>query len=192
MILIAVRQDQDYVVMAWEWLAPVSTGAVGVAGIIGTIWGSVISSRTQLSASRLQSAAETQRLLHADKRAIFAKMLYQLETLADTAYDAWGRNKDVAEFDSQMGDASEQRHEQELALVREQRDQLKRYVDLRIEANKLHAEVAVLAGPEIHDLVNATLAGCAKIREQGKRTSYTTALNKLAFAMHQDLMSPLL
>lgn len=63
--------------MAWEWVAPVVTGAVGIAGISGTLLGGALLRRSQEKADRVRVKRERTEALYvsvlADARALLAR-----------------------------------------------------------------------------------------------------------------------
>ncbi|RUL93694.1 hypothetical protein [Verrucosispora sp. FIM060022] len=61
--------------MAWEWLGPVTTAVVGVAGVAGTVWTAHAGRRHQLEAMKAQGTIGVAVALAAEKRMVYARFL---------------------------------------------------------------------------------------------------------------------
>lgn len=61
--------------MAWEWLGPVTTAVVGVAGVAGTVWTAHAGRRHQLDAAKTQGAISVAVALAAEKRLVYVRFL---------------------------------------------------------------------------------------------------------------------
>lgn len=69
--------------MAWEWLGPVTTAVIGVAGVAGTVWTAYSGRRHQIELTKVQGVINISVSLAAEKRMVYARFLQ----LADTAFD---------------------------------------------------------------------------------------------------------
>ncbi|WP_229400488.1 hypothetical protein [Micromonospora okii] len=69
--------------MTWEWLGPVVTAVVGIAGVAGTVWTAYSGRRHQIELTKAQGMINISVSLSAEKRLVHARFLQR----ADTAFE---------------------------------------------------------------------------------------------------------
>jgi hypothetical protein len=177
--------------MAWEWLTPVATSAVGVAGIVGTVWGATAGRKTQIDVARIHADAERSRRFDADKREIYGRVLYIVHQFEEASYEVWlsAERREAAEklAPPSEGDGSRGRKVSDDVLNR-QVTALKNLAKLLSEFNRVGAEVAVVAGPTVADKVAKMIPAFRTIRETGKYEAYREATKQLVLTLNGDLL----
>ncbi|MEU8255886.1 hypothetical protein AB0C06_16695 [Micromonospora inaquosa] len=157
--------------MAWEWLGPVATGVVGIAGIAGSGWAAVAGQRSQVELVRHQLDGEAKRQHHAERQALFIRVMNELTALMNLAIRK--RAREGGNADETLGDlpALNESYRQQIVVVR-----------------RMQAEVAVIAGPKIAEAFRQVPSCITKYVQKAADTrDMTTALDKLSEAMHRDL-----
>jgi hypothetical protein len=165
--------------MAWEWLPPVATGVVGVAGIVGSAWTAASARRSQADILRHQFDGESRRQYQADKQALYIKILDELTTVVELSI-----RRIVLE---KKGDATDE----ELAELRSVVD---KHVRQMMVVGRLRAEVAVLAGPAMaaeYSKMTGVVGAFIRGNKDGAIKEVTAALAVLTETMHADLRSDL-
>jgi hypothetical protein len=169
--LLALMKEDDSV--AWEWLAPVVTGVVGVAGIVGSVWTAESGRRGQAQALRRQAEGEDVRSYRAEKRMLFAKVLYEVTTLLDIVQERDLLRPLRAKDPSLAGrfTKNSEAYQAQMATVM-----------------RLTLETSVVAGGEMADKVHEVVGILADVAE-GRASANTTngILRGLSEAMRDDL-----
>ncbi|WP_033661798.1 hypothetical protein [Salinispora vitiensis] len=88
--------------MAWEWLGPVTTAVVGVAGVAGTVWTASSGRRHQIDLTKAQGAISLAVSLAAEKRLVYAKFLQRAHVAFEEARILVGAGDAMALEDSSM------------------------------------------------------------------------------------------
>ncbi|MFI1193056.1 hypothetical protein ACH4T9_07300 [Micromonospora sp. NPDC020750] len=159
--------------MAWEWLGPVATGVVGIAGIVGSVWTAASARRSQAESLRSQSNAESRQAFRADKQALYTRVLHELTTFVETSVRRKALTAAKATTDEEL-------------------DELRSVVDAHskqmLVVGRLRAEVAVVAGPALADEVRRVAVKLIAISDgKGDVDGAPDVLAELIEAMHADL-----
>ncbi|MFI2711224.1 hypothetical protein ACH495_13965 [Micromonospora sp. NPDC018662] len=171
--------------MAWEWVGPVTTCVVGVAGVAGTVWTAGRSRTAQLEAMRIQGESQRTHALTAEKRVIYAKYL----RCAEMSIDSTDRLKRLVEkLQNLKSNPSETQESEELVQLRklaeaehEQSDSHDR------ELAALRAEIAVIGGPLIGSLASQTNSALHGYFVSGDFSEINAYLSRTVAVMHLDL-----
>jgi hypothetical protein len=165
-----MKQDDA---VAWEWLTPVVTGVVGVAGIIGSVWTAESGRRSQADALRRQAEGEGVRSYRAKKRALFAKVLHEVTTLLDIVHERdllrplKAKDPSLAERFTKTGEA----YQAQMATVM-----------------RLTLETSLVAGGGMADKVHEAVGILADVAEgRAGRDATKGMMRSLAEAMRDDL-----
>ncbi|MBE1485225.1 hypothetical protein [Plantactinospora soyae] len=161
--------------MAWEWLSPVATGVVGLAGIVGSVWTAASARRSQERVLNDQFDSEARRQLRVDKQALYIKTLDVFTSAVETSIRR-----------SSLERAVEQSPEQ-VAEIRELTDkQLSQFMAI----GRLRSEIAVLAGLAMSAEYQRVVSVVGEFTRQGQKgdvKEVTAALAGLSMVMHEDL-----
>ncbi|GIE98094.1 hypothetical protein [Paractinoplanes rishiriensis] len=171
--------------MAWEWVAPVTTLAAGVAGIAGTVIAARYGRLTQLELARM---APAQALL-AEKRLSYAKFLRG----ADELLGGMRRIRRIERLRSRSeeveGTPEESRVLVDLNEALEGAEDLRDHLlELQKDLGGIRQELTVLSGFEIGALAARALAVVSRIdgTDEEWEARALAAVNTLAFTMHID------
>jgi hypothetical protein len=183
----------DYQWMAWEWLAPVVTGGVGVAGIVGAVWGATRGGQTQITLAHVQAEAEFKRRFFADRRELYAKVLHCLEDLADSAIELELRQKHhdrckAAQSELPKSDLLSASRAEDVDRASEEAGiALLQYRATVVATRRLRSELAIVAGQEMADKLQLVSVATLKIVRDSQIEEYHHSLLALTQAMHDDL-----
>jgi hypothetical protein len=164
----------------WEWLAPVATAVVGVAGITGTVRAASVSRRAQIEVARL---AQVQALL-IEKRTVYAEFLRTAEEIVSTINHRRILQKSLVKLKEEFAaDAKRVQTEH----FKERLDKLgtdvatagQKYDVLGTSLRSLNQRIVVIGGPLI-----ALMA--AKVSVSALNGERADSTNALALAMHLD------
>jgi hypothetical protein len=75
----------DYEEMAWDWVSPLVTGLIGVAGIAGTYFGAAVQRRGQLDAITVEQEHARRERYRGEKREAFLRFLEAHDELVSSA-----------------------------------------------------------------------------------------------------------
>jgi hypothetical protein len=162
--------------VAWEWVTPVATGVVGVAGIVGNVWTATSGRRSQAELLRGQLDGESRRAYRADKQALYSKALHELTLFMETSFRMGKLVKGLNLHDEAPADfvsAAEAMSAQMIGVTR------------------LRAEVAVVAGPKLGKRIGDIIYWCSVFAEGKGDGTVSPLLDDLTKAMHADLTADL-
>lgn len=187
----SVASGCHYRLVAWDWLASVSTGVVGVAGIAGTLWAANIGRKTQLESARHQATAEDRRIERADKRALYAKLLHHAETTENNARVVWT-------LERQFGDDEPTPEQLEISGLLEGWTELgsiltqhsKTLKEQITQLRQLVAETLVVGSQEVGSAAASLPTKLATVYEEGEVYAWAMAYSDLMDAMRRDLGLP--
>ncbi|MEW2141579.1 hypothetical protein AB0869_02045 [Micromonospora vinacea] len=175
-----------------EWMGPVVTGAVGIAGIGGTVLSAVLTRRTQVEVT---DAASRHALL-VEKRQLYARFLRIMED----AHESAGEMREVADGLDQLAaklvaageltDAVRQDLKQSLAGLSAKNESMKQALQASFaEMKRVRAEISLLADAEINlQVARAVTVMMAYAARRGEGSAVTEALVGLASVMRRDVL----
>ncbi|MEV8517600.1 hypothetical protein [Dactylosporangium sp. NPDC051484] len=161
--------------VAWEWVSPVVTGVLGVAGIGGTVWAASLARRAHIDVARAQAEAEARRLLRAEKREVYGRALQRLNELAANCIAVASLTDKVEvkpgpqSIEDDLGEAS------------------RRHSALLSEVHQMQGELAVIASTSITSAFAAAVYATNKLEMGGSHDLYLVALEELTSTMRGDL-----
>ncbi|MET8200298.1 hypothetical protein ACWEOS_31090 [Micromonospora taraxaci] len=175
-----------------EWLGPVVTGAVGVAGIGGTILSAVLTRRTQVEVT---DAASLNALL-VEKRQLYARFLRIMED----AYEAAGEMREVAdELDrmtaklvgaGELTDTLRQELKRDLERLSAKKEWMQQGRESSFgELKRVRAEISLLAGAALNmQVARAITLVMGYGARRGEASEVSEALVDVASAMRSDVL----
>ncbi|MDW3850327.1 hypothetical protein NMK34_27305 [Micromonospora sp. BRA006-A] len=158
--------------MAWEWVSPLLTAAVGVAGIAGGAWTASEGRKSQAELLHRQADGEARREIRAEKRALYARALGELMAFAEASV----RHRNFEEKGFTLEDGFTEADE----AFEKRKAQL-------LTVGLVAAEVAVVAGLEVAQAVYDVIDEICSI--SASRPLPERVFSKVIAAMHKDLSS---
>ncbi|PZF98405.1 hypothetical protein [Micromonospora deserti] len=161
--------------MAWEWLSPVTTGAVGLAGIFGSVWTAASARRSQERVLGHQLDSEARRQLRMDKQALYIKTL-----------DVFTSAVELSIRRTSLEGEAEQSSEKRTEILELQDKQLSHFMAI----GRFRSEIALLAGSAMSAEYSKAVDAIGEFTRQGQKgdvKQVTLALAGLTIAMHKDL-----
>lgn len=161
--------------MAQEWIAPIITGLVGVAGIAGTGFAAYVQRRAQVEVTTAQQTYETRVRREADKREAYERFLDAHDSL----------HSRVVQLLDEASPSADQEREQSRAQLQE----------LRRELDAARNRLALYAGLSLIyylDQLMADAHGEAEAAEHGRPQDrrHPAAVHKVYWLMRQELENP--